>query len=90
MAGHDDLLITLMGRGIALDLLLRAVYEERAEQDPSPQAFLRNRIEAIIGSADAVSEAPRSEPERRVLEAVETELRAFFENVSLRLRSENS
>jgi hypothetical protein len=82
----DDLTLTLIGRQVAFDLLLRGLYARiLAAQPGDPQALLVTEIESIIGSMDAVDERPKSAGEVRIWERAEVELRQFMANVALRL-----
>ena len=87
---NQDYLLLLTGRTIALDLLLRALYAKWASEQPDPENFIAVTVESIIGSMDAAKHRPQSAAETRAWEAAEADLRAFLENVALRLREQRT
>jgi len=86
MPADQDYLLLLTGRTVALDLLLRTLYAKWASEQSDPENFITVTIESIIGSMDAVNHGPQNEVEIRVWEVAEADLRAFLENVALRVR----
>jgi len=86
MPDNNDPILRLLGRQIAVDLLLRNLYARiLAGQPGDPQALLVAEVETIIGSMDAVDAGPKSEADVFVWEAAEEALREFMANVALRL-----
>lgn len=80
-----DIVATLLGRTVALDLLLRAVYAQWAASTPDPERFVFATIEGIIGTMDQVDAQPQTEADQRIWDHARIELESFAEQVCLRL-----
>lgn len=81
---HDDeLLVVMLARTVALDLLLRDLYATIAAAQTDPRVSLFARLEMLVGSLDAQPRA--SGTERHILSLAEEDLRHFFANVERRL-----
>ena len=77
----------LVGRSIAFDILLRALYAEWAQTKSDPQQALFSRIEWLIHTMWE-SEGPKDRIDAIIFEQAETTLRHFHDSVKIRLDAE--
>ena len=83
----------LLGRTIALDLLLRNLYTQIAAAQPPAdrRPYIFRMIETIIGSMDANNELPRLGPfDAGIWQYAQDELHGFADNVSGRFNEDGS
>jgi hypothetical protein len=82
-AQRDEMMLGLVARGLAQDMLLRRLWTAWLSGNPNPQGALFAEIESLIGSLDPKDEKHNFPAELRA--PVESELRFFMEQVKVRL-----